>query len=160
MKRNYFLIILLFFIGAALFVSGCTVTGGGTLDSANQDADGAKANFGFVLNYCNPDEPKGVFNYHDMAYMGTYNDIDYTGVKMQGKLITLDEMDIGEAVATLSYRSTNPQVRGEGEAVIIVEDGIFEDHFSIEVNGGPFDGYTNDGFIQGSIEQNECDYED
>ena len=148
MKRNYFLITVLF-LGVALLLTGCfesaKYTGGGSLDSVEC---GEKANFGFVFNACK-DEAKGVFNYHDMA----------DGVKMKGELKEIK----GENEVTVYYRSTNPRERGDGVAKLEFYDmgEGNENHgwFKIKVYTGPFAGYRNEGIIQGNIQYHECNDE-
>jgi len=154
MKRNYFILTVLF-IGAALLLSGCLepakYTGGGTLNSA--ECDGYKANFGFVFDGCGCEsiaEARGKFNYIDMAAWDG-------GVKMNGEIYDI----LPNNVVWVSYRSTNPRARGEGIAVVTFSD-LGEgngDHgyLTVDVTSGPFSGYENQGLIEGNIQYHECD---
>ena len=145
MKSRNLAIIFCVAVACLLTLSGCKVTGGGWLASASE----GKANFGFVLQDC--DEAKGQFTYIDMA----------AGVKVKGELISF----IGDHLASVSYRSTNPQDPGEGIAEVYFADTGEgnDDHgfLQIAVLTGPFQGYFNAGLIDGgNIQEHECPAED
>jgi len=151
MKRYSFILTVLF-MGAALFLIGCSAepikyTGGGTIDSAVE----GKANIGFVLNNCK-DPAHLRFIFQDKA----------AGVKMKGGEIL--EFTHDEKVK-VSYTSMMKDSFGEyGEMKITLVDlgEANGDHgtIDIEVTYGPFDGYENlSAIISGNIQEHECDNE-
>ena len=153
MKGNHSIILRSVLAAAFLLVfAGCIqpakYTGGGSLDSV---VCGEKAHFGFVFNGCVDAicDATGEFNYHDKA----------AGVKMKGELYDA----IKSNAAWVSYRSTNPQNRGEGLAKVTFTDlgegNGFHGYLTIRVMNGPFEGYCNQGLVQGNIQYHDC-YDD
>ena len=150
--------------------SGCAykVTGGGWIPSADDPLE--KANFGFGANGCEAYKIeddwvnfKGRFNYHDRT----------AGVMMLGEPTAVTRCSrIGcrymrtrvcpsGYLLGLDYRSTNPKDRGEGTAGVCVYDNgegvnADPDFLAIYVEGGPYDGYSNEGDVQGNIQKHEC----
>ena len=143
MKHRNFVIMGIVVMSALLLVStGCIqpsyYAGGGWLYSD----DGSKANFGFLFNSCDLDNPQGTFNYVDRV----------AGVKMNGELT--GGIEIGPwDVAVVSYRSTNPKNRGEGQVqVTVVDMGEGTDMhgwLKVRVLTGPYAGYVKEGTLEG-----------
>jgi hypothetical protein len=151
------------------------VTGGGQLIDYYGDR---VANFGFNGDTCDGDlnNPKGHFNYIDQTH----------NVKMNGPLIShgtcvSPDQWQGEWYSTYcdlcqnyfeppvdlffaDYRSTNPQMRGDGEVMVCAKDNgegqaATSDQIHIEVFSGPFAYYNQTGFVKGNIKAHSCDEE-
>ena len=63
--------------------------------------------------------------------------------------------------AEIEYRSTNPKNRGDGTAFACVLDNgegknAPPDTARIQVDNGPFGGYSNQGTVQGNIQFHTC----
>jgi hypothetical protein len=182
---NYRLVLSLFFFSALLALTGCPdvesvdgkVTGGGWVESAS---GGKLASFGFNADSCiNDGNGLGRFNFHDKN-AGVKMNGHITGAwecvedgpglggldcKYAGSSLNLDAPSYE---FSLLYRSTNPKNPGTGlaEARVSVKDNgegaraakknLDKDFFSIEVTGGPYAGYTLDGFVRGNIQAHAC----
>lgn len=159
-------------LACILALGACKLTGGGYIASA-EDPE-AKATFAFTGECDNiSDNPeiiilefaKGNLQYNDH---GT-KDADMP-VRLHGKITGTDAIGIigpldlcqqpqtilpeDSAFVYSGEYTAQPKKNGSGQFRIIVTDGgepgISEgDHFEIELIGGPFDGYENEGFIQG-----------
>ena len=155
MKR---FIITVLFIGAGLFLIGCSAepikyTGGGTLDSITK-VEGEKANVGFVLNNCK-DPAHLRFIYQDkFAYGGD-------GLKMKGgEILEFDHFN-GVKVSYISMSKGSAGEDGEMWIILVDEGEGNGDHGSVDINviSGPFAGYENFSFISGNVQEHECNDE-
>jgi hypothetical protein len=145
---------------AAALLPGCYATkftGGGQIISGNNFSAGKSAarpagggaNFGFTY-----DVTKGNF-------AGTYRDGD-VAMSLTGNP-TYDEYYDGSEncmSADGDYRSTNPRLRGNGTVHINACDngegrGSY-DHLEIQVNTGPFEGYSNSGYTRGNLQAHKA----
>jgi hypothetical protein len=174
---------------ASVVMVGCSpwggpgkVTGGGWIEAG--DAGSEKANFGFNASSCEAYEVcdgvyagfTGNFNFNDMTDPLTYAG----GVKMNGKVTgaveclkakedckyCFEDSTDGDYMIEVSYRSTNPLMRGTGKALVCVRDNgegfnaTDSDSIWIKVKSGPFDGYRSSGAVQGNIQAHTCDEEE
>jgi len=160
-------------LASALLV-GCGVpskfTGGGTMHSAGGDS---KAVFTFNADSCNEDDVKGNINFHDKSAI---NFADVNGVKLRGDVVSTYycsdvvadlnsanpecACDAGYQEVNFTYDSTNQRAPGEGEGVACLAD--FGEHGGvrgmaiIQVNSGPYMGYTNIGTVEGNAQRHAC----
>ena len=155
MKRNHLQTVGILFVVALMFgITGCRegkYTGGGTIASTVA----GKANFGFVIDTCNPitNLGWGVFTFNDKG----------AKVKFQAKG---DVLGIGGFNGVMSYyildyRSTDPKQMGEGTVWVGGDDQgegrELHGKISIYVMDGPYGGYNNSGDVSGNIVEHECD---
>lgn len=147
LKQSFFVTSILLVIGG--LVGGCKVTGGGTIPSAS-NVEGEKATYTITANndgeYCQFNAPKGKITYHD-KYAPRWNRVDLHS----NEIIYFDGED-----AYFKYNSTNPLHPGEGYAgayFYTTDQGenVKADYISIFVYDGPYEGYHNDGYIQGNL---------
>jgi len=156
-------------------ISGCNnavdgkVTGGGTIASASGNG---KANFGFNGDSCSG-TVKGKFNFHDKYFLA-----ENGGVKMNGSVTSADlcvTSGTGQAInhycglcadgyiVNLDYRSTNPKIEGEGQAVVCAKDNgqgfkaTESDTIWIRAISGPYADYYSEGSVQGNIKGHACE---
>ncbi|MEA2404199.1 MAG: hypothetical protein QOE08_846 [Thermoleophilaceae bacterium] len=153
MKRAPLLAVLVL---AAAVLPGCYATkftGGGQITSgsnfsagkASARSAGGSANYGFTY-----DAVKG-----NLA--GTYRDGD-VAMSLTGNP-TFDYYSDGDEncmSADGNYRSTNPRQRGDGTLHIYACDngegrGSY-DYLEVQVNSGPFEGYSNSGYTRGNLQ--------
>jgi len=158
MKSRNLAIIFCVVLASLFTLSGCKVTGGGWIGTAEPECDG-KANFGFVAMLDDDEstprfiEFKGKLNFNDKC----------AGVKLNGD-VKFAITPGGEEWNLLggTYRSTNPNNKGDGFWIVMVKDmgeGINEigdgDEIRIRILSGPFAGYTNQGYVQGNIQAHD-----
>jgi len=160
-------------LGSALLV-GCGVPGKFTGGGAMHSAGGAdKAVFTFNADSCDADKVTGNVNYHDKSA------IDFTavnGVKFRGTVESTYfcsnlVSDVSRANPTcacepgyqevnFSYNSTNPSADGSGQGIACLAD--FGENVPvkgmavIQVNSGPYAGYTNVGTVEGNAQRHAC----
>jgi hypothetical protein len=130
---------------AALVLSGCTLTGGGWMFSA---ASG-RATFGFNIT-CDGSYLTGNWVYHDKAA-----GVDVTGTIPSETFPCSNGGPTGGLFEIETpYRAQHCKTDCEGTAFIAAyDDGTGKppkgDELSIELDGGPYDGYENEGDVQG-----------
>ena len=140
------------------------VTGGGWLPSTIED--GGKANLGFVINTCDPANPKGNFNFHDLSYTPSVkakSKIDGLYQPALGECLLVDGTDLAttctggtQALAVFDYKSKNKKdAPGTGKACVCMDSLSFD--MQITFISGPFDGYSNSGSLKGNINNHGCD---
>lgn len=178
MQNRSFLVGIALLIGvASLGLAGCQgkVTGGGWLLSASGQA-GDKANFGFNGTQCDPEgELSGSFNYHDKNAPGFTGGVKVHSTVTAASLCTeFDPTGVCEEICfglegfnpgttyilVFEYRSTNPQVPGDGFGIVCVNDSgegkaADPDRLAIVLEG-PYEGYFNSGQTQGNIQSHAC----
>jgi hypothetical protein len=150
-------------------LSGCNkVTGGGTLEGFS-----GRATVAFNADGCG-DVAKGEFEFVDHnAVVKMHGDVvAATQCVLPGQCAPCEALrssiNPSETPGTAdyqiiaTYRSTNPSFPGNGDVLACVSDNgegsnaIVADVAYIQVQSGPFAGYTNYGMIQGNIQQHKC----
>lgn len=156
MKRNgliLFAVIIIF----GLLMSGCdilpiTVRGGGWLpyygmqeNTEDLSEPVGKTTFGFTVKCYNVSEDNGVWSYD---VKGHFQYVDHNNrIVISGKVTGAEKMDGGG-----TFRG---EYLADGETGIFhvaVNDGGepgANDYFIIAIEGGPYDGYVNEGFLSG-----------
>ena len=139
----------------SLFLVGCVgltstpanLTGGGTIDGAN-----GQANFGFSANTCSPSgKVQGKFTYVDQA-----SDVKFNGEVENAVLClsgTCNVCGAGEYQISLTYKSTNPKLYGQGGAVVCLSE---DENIALQIINGPFSNYTRNGQFQGNVQSHKC----
>jgi hypothetical protein len=134
---------------ALLFGVACQATGMGWIPSAYDPT--AKATFGFVYN---GDTQTFSGSYHDH---GGEVDFKGTGVLKSSPPPNGIQSKGGCLLGFPAYESQNSKHPGQGNLFLFVcdmdGDGVVSgtDSISIEVVGGPYDGYRNSGQPSGNI---------
>ena len=185
MKTKYLTFgITLFALPLLAGISGCAVprevTGGGTLPAAynyrNRDSTYGRATFEFGGSSC-PDGKtvRGHFRYYDKNW-DLEKDLQ-GGAELNGKVIggykcpdkespicreCYGLMGLPFYAVKFSYRSINPNARGEGYGFACFKEkgegpNAQADLALIQIDSGPFVGYFNFGEVQGNIQAHECD---
>jgi hypothetical protein len=152
---------------AIVVLAGCEhATGGGFIPSAT---DEGKATFGFSTNCDNTTlengelaaKVKGQLQYYDReADVKFHASLEPITLEVPsdvtdacGFLDELAEQEFGEDSAVLLYRVQGGPNEAEGLVILQVVDngepGINGDEVTITLIGGPYDGYTNSGTIEG-----------
>jgi hypothetical protein len=122
----------------ALGVAGCKATGGGFIPSAvGADA----AHFGFVMQT----------NKGDNVVHGTYRD-GYVQLRFDGGSVSMNLNPC--ATWTVDYVSTSADNPGSGTAQVVICDNgkagpTNDDSLSIQIQSGPYAGYSNSGTLAG-----------
>lgn len=185
MKTNCHVgIFVVLLISSLALMIGCApvqINGGGTMPSTSGNPSD-KANLGFWANSCTPDPEggfivNGTFNYHDKMAPG-YNG----GVKINGTIT--DAANCTEGVqgsglgaactacnayyefspnsyaVTFNFRSTNPRYPGTGNGIAcIIDNGqgkALKDQVALILWGDQYNGYYNQGNLQGNVSTYSC----
>jgi len=150
-----------------LLAAGCTATGGGSIPS--QLLTG-KATFGFTIDVGDTTTGTGTWSgsYHDPQGVTDAGVVD-VAFKGTGKAhpcntdplcVKLAPPTKGGCIASeAAYQSQNPKIPGSGTVFWFVCDMDADgqpdvdgtDTLFVQVDSGPYTGYTNSGNVQGNI---------
>lgn len=150
----------------AVLLAGCTATGGGSIPSNDPTA---KATFGFSFD-APLDAPTSTFSgsYHDpqgvVSLLGVV-DVAFKGTGQLHKCTPSDPLCAtappakgGCIAGEPSYQSQNPAIPGGGTVFLFLCDldgggvtGDGTDSIFLQVETGPYTGYTNSGNPSGNI---------
>ncbi|MEE4217194.1 MAG: hypothetical protein V2I48_06270 [Xanthomonadales bacterium] len=146
-------------VSSVMFLVACSpgmYTGGGWADTAGPGD--SKASFGFSVESCDT-EAAGHFNLADEGW-----DVP---VEISGHIMDFGELgDFGDNCnfyALLEYVSANPELPGEGHAVVCFgndNETADAERFGqvwVTVQSGPFEGYENYGPIYSNVQSHQCD---
>ncbi len=128
---------------SGVLLAGCKATGGGWIPSATGDG---KAHFGFVWQTTeDPDKTLA---------KGTWHDGDVRLRLVDGVILTFPFGGEGCAIGFAEYVSQSKARPGSGTLTIqlcdLGEPGPTNgDFIGIVINSGPYEGYTNEGVLQG-----------
>ena len=155
---------LLFCLVAVVVSNGCDnkVTGVGRLDGAT-----GQASWGIVAEECDVFGANGQIQYddhdNDVKFHGDVTAVLQCEVAGCPACVTLG-FPLADYEVHANYRSTNPAVPGDGQAVFCLTDNgegtkaTASDNAMVSVVDGPLPylGYINYGPIRGNIQEHEC----
>ena|ERR687890_369099 len=156
------ILVLLAMVTVGLLVAGCNATGGGYIPSAT-DAEGT-ATFAFSGKCQNKKLPNGEVAANIKGQIQYYDHPADVKIHAEVTRITVitgsatpcedqDDTDGDTDVLTGSYRVPGGPKEVAGDVRLEVTDGgepgINGDQVTISLEGGPYNGYTNSGFVQG-----------
>jgi hypothetical protein len=146
------ILMLLAMVAVGMLVAGCNASGGGYIPSAT---DEGKATFGFRGKCENNEDGFGVFK-GQLQYNDREADVKFhavLGASLAPNSCESVESDPIRDQFDGRYRVSGGPKEAEGTVTLLVEDngepGINGDEVTIVLVGGRYDGYFNEGTVEG-----------